>query len=210
MSLLLAVIGIAIGLIGVGLSVYLYYAVRRKPKLELREVSTTRLAPFSNSLDGKLTVNFDGVPAEDLWLTTLDFGNIGGSDIGANDFADSLEFGISGARIRDISASTNDQIPDVESTVTKTIDDQGFIIRPLLLKKAESITLTLLTDNRIERVIPPGRVPITNVEEIKFDATESGTSTRVIVWLVMALLSMIVTAVSAVSAAGILDLSSGS
>jgi hypothetical protein len=165
----LSIIGLVVGLLGITLTI-IFFAIQRSesvgPSLELRMTSSTKLAPPSNPLEGRLTVYFDGKPVVDLWLTTLRLANTGNSDIGEADFSEPLIFSTGTTSIEEIIVPTGEGQENLSPQVSRTPDATSFAIEPMLLKRGEAVHFSIISKTVLSDIGAPTRVPIKDVQTI--------------------------------------------
>lgn len=142
---LLGIGGIVVGLIGLIVSVFLYFRSKSKKILEY-EIDSTQLMTKTMTSIPNLKVTINDQPVESLTSTTIKFSNAGNQSIVLSDFATKEPLGITikGCLYSyDVSADNPNSTPSLH-----LFDNKTFYIEFDFLKQKQSFTITLLHDGK--------------------------------------------------------------
>ena len=148
---LLGIAGFVVGLIGIIVSVVLYFRSKNKYLLEHRMKSTQLITEQMTRIP-KLEVTVDGQRVDSLTSTTIEFINSGNQSISSSDFASNEPLGITitgHLHSCDVSADNPNSIPYLESINNETPDNETFCVKFDFLKKKQSFSITLLHDGTV-------------------------------------------------------------
>ncbi len=138
------VFGLMIGLIGIGLTLLIYYGGGRpEASLELRTVSSLPLAAPTGALSERVRVLLDGTEVEQLWLSTYTLSNTGELDIGPGDYGSPIIFWSEEVEIEDVIPGETEP-PGIEYRLS-TSTSGSLWIEPVLLKRGEVMRFSVLS-----------------------------------------------------------------
>lgn len=143
---LLGIAGLVVGLIGIIVSVVLYFRSKCKKTLGYTIDSTQLISKKMTGIP-KLKVSIDDQPVETLSSTTILFFNAGNQSIVLSDFAIKEPLGISiTGRLHsyDVSADNPNSTPTLQP-----IKDKTFYVKFDFLKQKQSFSITLLHDGTV-------------------------------------------------------------
>lgn len=146
LGILLGIAGFVVGLIGIIVSVFLYFRSKNKKILEYKMNSTQLITKKMTGIP-KLKVTIDDHPVKTLASTTIQFFNAGNQSIVFSDFAikEPLGISITGClHSYDVSADNPNSTPDLQP-----FDDKTFYVKFDFLKQKQSFSITLLHDGTV-------------------------------------------------------------
>ena len=143
---LLGIAGLVVGLIGISVSVFLYFRSKNKKILEYR-IDSTQLITESMTHIPNLKVIIGDQPVETLISTTIEFVNSGNQSIVASDFAIKEPLGISTTghlHSYDVFTDNPNSLPSLQ-----TVNDNNFSNAFVFLKEKQTFSITLLHDGNL-------------------------------------------------------------
>ena len=150
-------IGAILGLI----TIFLYFAQRKRKSLSCRVLAETKLFRHVN---GKFQTTYEGRPVQNAFLIIIKVLNDGNVPILASDFAQELTFSFgSGVQVlaaEPIHASPEDLKPTLHTTQSKVT------VQPLLLNSKDEFDIQILCDGYQRSIEIESR--IVGVRELKF------------------------------------------
>lgn len=155
--------GAILVIIGIIISIILYWIQRPKSSLSWKIISNAPLVKISSEIRGNLQVLFEGNLVENIQLIIVRIINTGNVSIKSGDYEHPINFTFDeNAQI--LSAEIIETIPN-NIEVSVNIEENRVFMSPTLLNKGDSVTIKTLVNQFENHILVDGR--IVGVKDIK-------------------------------------------
>jgi hypothetical protein len=149
-------VGATLALVGIAVSVVLYYLQRRRKALSYDVVSRTPLMSVKEEVQGRVQILFDGTPVSAAHMVVIRVTNSGNVPIVPSDFLRPLKFGF-GETVQILSAEIMETSPsNVEASLES--DSKAVVLTPVLLNAGDTVTFKVLLAQFAGKIEVDGRV----------------------------------------------------
>lgn len=155
--------GAILVVIGIIISIILFWIQRPKSSLSWKIVSNTPLVKISSEIRGNLQVLFEGNPAKDIQLIIVRIINTGNVSIKSGDYEHPIKLNFD----ENAQILTTEVIETIPNNIkaSANIEENRVFISPTLLNKGDSITIKTLVNQFNNHISVDGR--IVGVKDIK-------------------------------------------
>lgn len=135
-------IGALLALVAIIISIFVFFAQRKRKSLAYEVVSQTALLSVAEELEGKLKILYQRKPVREVNLLILSLSNNGDTPILASDFVREVSIDFSNST-KILSAEVSETSPD-NLNASAFVDGESIKLRPILWNSGDSVTFKIL------------------------------------------------------------------
>ena len=138
-------IGVILAVVAILATFIIYYLQKERKRLSYQILNENRILTFSEELEGRLQVLFEGNPTNDISLLVIKITNTGNKAITATDYETPIKFH-TGNDSKILSAAITSVNPS-NLNISLVVDEIDFLIQPILLNPKDSIEIKCLVSD---------------------------------------------------------------